>query len=822
MAAAVAIPQTTAGKNTFAGLFLVTLATLMYEILLTRIFSVTMWYHFAFMAVSLALFGMTVGAILVYLGPHRFRPEQAKLQLSVASLLFSVSAVGSFLIHVRTQPVPTVSLVGIASVALAYVVLAVPFAFSGVCVTVALTRFPRQVSQLYAADLAGAAVGCLALIYALRVADGPTAVVFVAILAAMAAALFAGEAGAQRLALVACGCLVLMGAFTAVSLSDVARGHPLVRLGWAKGVREGSPLYEKWNSFSRITIYGDPQREVRPTGVGMSSAMPAGLTVRKLLLTIDSNAATALTGFDGDPRELSYLRYSVTNLAHYIRPHAKVLVIGSGGGKDVLSALAFRQLSVMGIEMNRDILDAVNVRFGEFTGHLDRDPRVTFVNDEARSYIARRTDRFDIIQVSLIDTWAATAAGAFVLAEQSLYTVEAWRTFVDHLSRRGVLTFSRWYFRGYPGEMYRLTSLASAALRESGIKSPRDHILIVRCMAPARRAAGQGEERVATVESAQGLGTMLVSREPFSRADVTAIERVASDLQFEVVLTPRYALDPVFAALASGDDFDRHVRSTPLDLDAPTDNTPFFFHMLRLRDILKRRLWELGMGTFNMKAVVVLGALLVTVTMLTLLCIVVPLLLMRKAGDLRGAAPLLIFFGSIGVGFMLIEISQMQRLIIFLGHPTCGLSVVLFSLLLSSSLGSYLTGIQTPRGLSASGGGRLLLLLAVLAAFGMVTPFAIQTFRPATTAVRVLVAVGILSAIGIFMGMAFPTGMKVAASRSASLTPWLWGINGATSVCASVLAIAIALTWGISAAFWTGCSAYVVALLSFVWGTRGT
>jgi hypothetical protein len=591
----------------------------------------------------------------------------------------------------------------------------------------------------------------------------------------------------------------------------VARGHPLLRLGWVKGVREGAPLYEKWNSFSRITINGDPRREVEPTGVGISSAVPAGLRIRKLLLTIDSNAATGMTAFDGDLSELTYLKYSLTNLAHYLRPHAKVLVVGSGGGKDVLSALAFGQRSVIGIEMNRDILDAVNGRFGEFTGHLDRDPRVTFVNDEARSYIARRTDRFDIIQVSLIDTWAATAAGAFVLAEQSLYTVEAWRTFLEHLSTGGVLTFSRWYFRGYPSEMYRLTSLASAALRESGVRNPRDHIIIVRYMAPAR----------APVQSPDGLGTMLVSREAFSPADVARIEKVTADLRFELVLSPRYALDPTFAALASGDDPDRLLRSTPLNLSPPRDDSPFFFHMLRLKDIFKRSLWELGMGTFNMKAVVVLGALLVVVIALTSLCIVVPLLLTRKAGDLRGALPLLIFFGSIGVGFMLIEISQMQRLIIFLGHPTYGLSVVLFSLLLSSSLGSYLTGTRSARGLRSSGLARLLLLLAVLAAFGMLTPFAIGLFRPATTAVRVLVATGILSVIGVFMGMAFPTGMKVAASRSASLTPWLWGINGATSVCASVLAVAIALTWGISAAFWAGCSSYVVALVSFMWASRG-
>ena len=191
-------------------------------------------------------------------------------------------------------------------------------------------------------------------------------------------------------------------------------------------------------------------------------------------------------------------------------------MIGAGGGRDVLAALVFDQTSVVGVEINEEILRAVTETFGDFTGHLERDPRVHFVNDEARSYIARQRDRYDIIQASLIDTSAATAAGAFVFTENSIYTIEAWRTFFDHLAPKGLLTFSWFYYSDLPAEMVRLTALARAALRERGIADVRAHVLLVR-------------HRVA----AKSVGTILVSAEPFSAEDLAAVERVVGAMGFD-------------------------------------------------------------------------------------------------------------------------------------------------------------------------------------------------------------------------------------------------------------------------------------------------
>lgn len=796
-------------KQIYAGLFMVTLSTLMYEILLTRIFSVTMWYHFAFLAISVAMFGMTVGAIIVYLLPGYFRPERVQYHLALSSFLFSISIILSFLTHLSIPFVVHKSLVGLFSIALNYTIISIPFIFSGICVTLALTRFPRQVSKLYAVDLAGASLGCILLLYVIQITGGPTGVFLISLLIAIGTLFFTTEKGMNKLRRSSIALCVILGVFVVGHSYLVYKQIPLLRLMWVKEKLEYRPLYEKWNSFSRIVVDGNPDTPVHPFGWGMSSILPPDKKVRRLYLDIDAGAGTHLTAFNGNLKKQDYLKYDVTNVAYYLRPSRKVLVVGTGGGRDILSALIFGAKSVIGVEINQDIINAVNRKFGDFTGHLDRIPGVQFVNDEARSYIARSKDKFDLIQISLIDTSAATVAGAYVLAENSLYTIEAWENFLDHLSPQGMVTYSRLYFKNMPAVMYRLAALATWTLKEMGVETPRDHIVIVRRMY-------QGESG----KDPNGIGTLIASKSRFSEQELDNFERVVERMQFTMVLSPRFCMDPMFEKITSGKNLLEVTSSFPLNITPPSDDNPFFFNLLRLRDIFKKELWEQGRATFNMKAVVVLGVLLITVIVLTMLCIIVPLILRTKKTVFRGALPLSLVFIGIGMGFMLIEISQMQRLIIFLGHPSYSLSVVLFSLLLSCGLGSYSTQKIIYPGHRMRLIFRIIILICVLIIFGWITPSILRIFAAAVTPVRILVAVGILFPLGLFMGMPFPLGMKIASYRSAGLTPWLWGINGATSVCASVLAMVIALNSGITASFWAGVFCYIVAFISFIWASR--
>lgn len=778
---------------TYAGLFLVTLATVTYEILLTRIFSVILWYHFAFMAISVAMFGMSFGAVLVYVLPNFFKHERTEKHLAYSAIafaacitLFTLCQNLSWFNHAGRQTV--------LSVSWTYLSTAVPFTLSGICVCLALTRYGKKTPNLYAADLIGAAGGCLMMIVLLRLFAGPIALLVVAVIAAAAGTMFA-QRTSPRVRSVSHVTTLLLVCVVAIGVIVRDTRFSFSRVRSAKGNLEPPTIYEKWNHFSRITI--SPAHLAPPPFLwGPSPNLKVErIPPQELALFIDSSAATPITNYSGDTSSLQYLKYDIVNAAHYLRPKSDVLVLGVGGGRDILSALAFNQKSILGVEINGDILKAVNEHYGDFTGHLDRHPRVRLLNDEARSYVTRQSAQFDIIQVALVDTWAASSAGAFVLTENSLYTTQAWKIFISKLTDRGVLTFSRWYEPQTPWEMYRLTSLAAESLRQSGVPNPRRNIIILRWMGP----------------DVIGVGTILVSKQPFSDSDVAQMQDYAKQMGFNMVLSPTFAVDETLAQIASSNDLQKFASGFVADITPPTDDRPFFFNMLRLRDLSHpERLQRLARP--NVDVISTLIGLAIFVTLLTLACILVPLGLTVDRTVLRGCSPLLTYFGCIGIGFMLVEVSQMQRLIVFLGHPTYALSVVLFSLLTFSGLGSLassriMTRVQSIRRL-----GWLLLSLIV---FGGATPALIIRFSSAHTPLRILCAVLILAPIGFLMGSAFPLGMKVASNRSAAITPWLWGINGATSVCASVLAVVISLSQGITVAFWGGVAAYLVATIAF-------
>jgi SAM-dependent methyltransferase len=499
------------------------------------------------------------------------------------------------------------SLAGVSSVVLTCVVISIPFVFSGVVVCLALTRFPRQVNRLYAADLVGAALGCGLLVALFVVLDGPSLVFAVAALAGVGALVFARDAAGRHGVALAVAVVVGLGGLAAVNGYLHSRGHPLVRILWAKEERDPLHAYEKWNAFSRVTVDRLRSRSGRPVGYGLSSTMPQDFRVNQLELVIDSSAGTILTEYDGNPKTTDFLRYDITNLAHYARPQADVLVIGVGGGRDVLSALEFDQKSVTGVEINGNVLRVTNEDFGDFTGHLDRDPRVTFVSDEARSYLARTDRKYDLIQISLIDTWAATAAGAYALSENSLYTTEAWEIFFDRLRPGGILSVSRWYVipgRRQPLEVYRTVALAAQTLKNLGVARPRDHILVYR--GPPEGPAG------ATA------ATVLVSPQPFSARDVETFGRETARLGFTPVLTRADAVDEHFAGLvapagpaAAVDDFEQ-------DISPPSDNRPFFFQMANLGTLLGGAGFSSDIAT---RPVLVLGLLALTVFVLAYGCI---------------------------------------------------------------------------------------------------------------------------------------------------------------------------------------------------------
>lgn len=793
----------TIDKRTYLGILLISSAVLAYEILLTRIFSVTMGYHFAFMSISIALFGITVGGIIVYLFPTYFSKATLPTSLTISSLLFSISLLTSFLFHLSRPFIFDKTLVGLFSAIFNYFIISIPFIFSGICLCLAFTKLYKFIGKLYAVNLIGSAFGSLIFLFIINITDGLTSVFIVSIIGFSSSIFFSLLTKRKILIRAIMFINILLFFFVITNTVFLYKQSSPLRILWVRGKPEEKPLFEKWNSFSRIQVIGNPHQEKNPSSWNLSQSFQAEKKIRQLTMMIDADASTELIGFNGDFNTVDYLKYDMTNLVHHLRPNSKVLIIGSGAQVDILSALLFKQKEIIGVEINNNIIETTNNKFGDFTGHLDRFTQVRIVNDEARSYIARSQDQFDIIQAAFIDTWAATTAGAYVLTENSLYTIEAWKQYIEHLSPRGILTFSRWYFIDLPGEMYRLTSLASVALKELGIKNPQEHIVIV----------GNVFQKNGDY-SPDGVGAIFVSKKPFSRQDLKMIDKLVEDMNFEIIYSPTETESSIFTNIALGKNLHLIQQNLPINILPPTDDKPFFFNMVKFRNIFKMELLynqEIfsKITSINTKSILILVLLFITVTLLSIPCIFLPLLLRGGYRSLKGSLPLVLYFISIGVGYMMIEISQMQRLAVFLGHPIYSLSIVLFVLLISSGLGSYSTEkyfLNTTK--------RLAVLILVLLVIGIYSSQIIYSSQHFNTILRILISIGILFPLGFFMGMPFPIGMRLASNRSKSLMPWLWGINGAASVWASVFSLTVAITLGISFSYWIGFLCYTGAIIS--------
>src|SRR4030095_4300286 len=475
--------------------------------------------------------------------------------------------------------------------------------------------------------------GCIAVIMALKISGGPTGVFIAALFSTMGSIFFLRNSKSShrfnKALVVYTISIVLFSVFHTVLVQE---NNPLLRLYWIKGEWTPKPLYEKWNSFSRISIDGDSTAYEVPFGWGLSDKYDRTRKIRQLMLNLDAHSTTVLSHFDGDTTELFHLKYDVSNIAQYLRSRGDVLIIGSGGGRDVLSSLAFGQKNILAVEINRDMVNALNDDFGGFTGHLDKYPNVSFVVDEARSYILQHDKKFDIIQVSVIDNWATATSGAFVLIENALYTTETWKILINRLKPDGIITVTRFY-RSKPVEHYRLMNICADALNESGITDVRSHVMLVKC------------QQMERLQDKSATGTMLISRSPFSPGEIKTVDSLCNALAFEVVLSPEVSKDSVFTVLSSSNEIRNKFNDNfPIDIKSPTDNKPFFFHYMRFMDVFNTKLWEEWDMRFNAKAIFILLTLGGIMLFLSVLCIIVPLKITSKSISLKGTFPYFVFF----------------------------------------------------------------------------------------------------------------------------------------------------------------------------------
>jgi SAM-dependent methyltransferase len=654
-----------------AGLFLVTLATLMLEVIDTRLLSVLTWYHLSFVAVSVAMLGMAGGAVLVFVGGDLFGRERAPAILpgltTAFALVLTVSHAANLVIPV--PPLRGASVPELLALAITTLVLTIPFVFSGIVITLALTRTSARIGLLYGADLLGAAAGCLAVVWLLNRTDITSSTLIAAACAGLAAVCLARFAG-RRLLAPGVVTLLLLGAAAA----NMAAAHPL-GIVYPKDPRlwlhSDAIEYSKWNAHSNVTVRAPIESHVYYWGAAADApATPAVIAHA----AIDGAAGTAFTQWDGDLASLSWTRYDVTAVPYQVR-QGQAAVIGVGGGRDVLTALAGGSRSITGIEINDALLDALEGPYRDFArvaGH----PAVRLVHDEARSYLTRTQDRFDVLQMSLIDTWAATGAGAFTLTENGLYTRDAWQVFLRALTPTGVFSVSRWYDPANVSETTRLVSLGVASLLDFGVAAPRDHMVLLT------------QDRVAT---------LLVSPSPFTPADREQIHALSDEYGFGRGVTPwddstDRQLQQIATATSEAD-----LRTATahefFDFSAPTDRRPFFFNMLKPRASFlpgNAGAGNVGVVSGNLVATRTLAALGVIAAVLVVAIIIWPLLHVGRPKLLPGVfGTAMAYFALIGLGFMFVQIPFLQRFSVYLGHPTYTFSIVLFLMILSAGVGSF-------------------------------------------------------------------------------------------------------------------------------------
>jgi len=801
----------------YAGVFCVTSATLMLQLVETRILSVILWYHLAFFAISMAMFGLTAGAVWVYLHNARYTPETLSYDLAYFSLAFALTIVLSLVWQMTMTLTIAISLTGVIVWIMLALFMAVPYFFSGVTISLALTRSPYPIGQVYGVDLFGAAAGCLGVLVLLNLTDGPSAVIWVGAAAAAGALLFAGSglggepAKPPPLAslLRRRGTIFLVLGFLALANGLTPYGlQPL--LVKDKIERRGPSLVEEWNSFSRVSVFLDAPRG-EPQIWGPSPKIPPGLTVDKRYMEIDGFASTTMYRFRGQVSEVSFLKYDVTNLAYFLPQRQRAAVIGVGGGRDVLSAWVFGLRDITGVEINPVFIKLLTSepRFADYAG-LHKLKTVRLVVDEARSWFARTKETFDIIQMTLTDTEAATGAGAFTLSENGLYTVEAFKIFLSRLTPQGVITVSRWYAPSQVNETGRLISLAVATLLDLGVPEPKNHIFVA---------------------AAQNMATMVLSAAPFLPGDIEALEKAAAQYQYRVLLSPASqpaseVLQSILQAKDRGQ-LEQKTAGFELDLKPPTDDRPFFFNQLPFYQPAK--VYQLAVKKHP--GGVMHGNLLAALTLLVILLVSLGLVLLTIVWPLRPAikdvGPRLVMGGTsyfflIGIGFMTVEIALLQRMSVFLGHPIYALSVVLFSLILTTGLGSLIS-----ESLPLDSRGKFAFWAGLTGVYIMTLPYWLPQILLACDNADLLVRGGLCVAIitpaGVLMGFGFPTGMRLVAALDSRPTPWFWGINGAAGVLAASVTVGLSIAFGISVALLVGGVCYPLLIpAALIIGFKGT
>jgi Spermine/spermidine synthase domain len=802
---------TNIGWQHYTGIFLLSLATLLLELALTRVLSVANWYHFGFLVVSTALLGFGASGVTLSLWTKLREEIPLDHALALLALLFGLITLASFWLMQRIPFNPFRLLLDRSQLAytlLYYLALAAPFFCSGLAIALLLTRGGKEVNRIYAADLLGAGLGCAA-VCGVMPAFGGSGTVVVAAMFGMLAALAFNSFRLSKLTLF--GGVAAMGMLALAFVAEQAlpirvipkkRDHPLLPVG-------RSPIYTKWNGFSRIDVYDAPALDEARPDPGFFS------------IIIDAGAAG--TGMDdlsmGVRNYLAHAPdYHPAGLAYVGKDHPKVLIIGSGAGREVLEGLYFGASSITAVEINPIITDIVAKRMREHWGGLFEQPEVRLVTEDGRSFVRRSKEKYDaIISVNTMSS-AALASGALALSETYLLTTEAFEDYWNHLTPNGTFLAT-----GY--HIDKLTATTRELFDRLGLGSPADHVFAFRGM-----GAPFGRVRL--------MPGFLLQKSPLRPDEVDIMAKRVGigrnehsgdtgqpEIYYSPFEAPRDQYQTLLAGLLKSPDLARIYASNADDLHPATDDKPFFQHRERWSNLSLSFRRVLGGGGRFIKrengpvAEVALAVLLIQSVVVAGVMILLPLVRFNRQGSRASRRwAFLTYFACLGLGFILIEIVLLQRFLLFLGQPIYSFSVVLASLLIFTGAGSYLSSsIQ-----NASSHTLSWFLLAVVGAILfvlVVTPHVLSLALGLALPLRVGVAVLLIAPLGVLLGVPFPIGLRVIGKEASSLVPWAWAVNSFFTVIGSAGAVILGMILGFTAVFIIAAASYAVALIAIRIGT---
>lgn len=799
------------GGATFLAVWALSAAVLAYEVLLVRLFSITGWHHFAYMIISIALLGFGASGSVLAVAGRRLLPRFAGA-FAAGAVLFGLTATLSVALALRL-PFNALEVVWqpgeLLWLGLDYLLLVLPFLFGGGALGLTFFRYPRAIGRLYAADLVGAGTGALGLVGLLFLMPAEAALRVIAAVGMLAGAVVLLPSG-RRVAAAGLGAAAVGGAlWLPPSLLALERHVSEYKgLSMALSVPGARVVEERSGPLGRIHVVESPTIPFRH-----APGLSLGNTVEpppQLGVFTDADSMSAITRFDGDLAALSYLDQTTGALPYHLLEDRHVLVLGAGGGEQVLLALYHGAERIEAVELNPQVVGLVRDTFGDFAGGIYDAPEVEVRLGEARSVARGGTGRYDLIQIPLLYSFGAAAAGTQSLLESYTYTVEALGDYLDRLEPGGLLSVTLWA-KLPPRDTAKLFATAVEALERRGVADPGGRLALVRSWKTA---------------------TLLVRNGVFPEREIEALRRFAEERSFDVAWYPGISAGeanrfnvlerPWFyeaaAALAGAGRHD-FIARYKFAIAPATDDRPFFHDFFRWRFLPElMRLRAQGTAAMLDMGYLVLAATLAQAAVLSVLMILAPLMLGRRRFR-RGTPKARVagYFLALGLGFLLIEIAYLQRFILFLGNPLYSVAVVLAGFLVFAGLGSAVAPALDRRLAEARIGAPAVAALgigAVGTGYLFLLPVVFDALIHLPDAARIAVSLALIAPLAVLMGLPFPLGIARVARAGADLVPWAWAINGCASVVAAILATILAMHLGFTAVVGIAVALYLAAPLA--------